>query len=108
MIPNIPAFVSNDDNIYLVQLDTNSGIITAENEPRVVGAPKRTACVTRRTDGWLPRKHAAQLPHQGRDRFLADLTVRSREGQRACARGTLCPRSGDFPLGINEELVPRA
>lgn len=27
MIPNIPAFVSNDDNIYLVQLDTNSGII---------------------------------------------------------------------------------
>ena len=38
---------------------------------------------------------------------MAGLVVRSGVSLRARARGTLCPRSGDFPLGANKELVLR-
>ena len=38
---------------------------------------------------------------------MAGLVVRSGVSLRARARGTFCPRSGDFPLGANKELVLR-
>jgi hypothetical protein len=41
--------------------------------------------------------HAAQLAPEGS--LLGGLTVTCGGSLRACARGTLCPWSGDFPLG---------
>lgn len=62
----IEAAVSRDS----VRLCLRNKISRAENEPRVVSAPRRTACVTRRADGQLPRTTPLSGP-----RFLADFTV---------------------------------
>lgn len=73
----------------------------AENEPRVVGARMSAlpASLEQLTDD-NPATRRSAPPQAGlQGCFLAVLTVRGREGLRACARGTLCQRSGDFPLG---------
>uniref|UniRef100_A0A8I6ADG1 Coiled-coil domain containing 107 n=2 Tax=Rattus norvegicus TaxID=10116 RepID=A0A8I6ADG1_RAT len=69
----------------------------AENEPRVVGAYKVAlpASLGELTDDTPP--HAARLAPEGS--LLGGLTVTCGGSLRACARGTLCPWSGDFPLG---------